>query len=1176
MSEHLSDPTVRCCTFDDLLRWRALNQPYQRAYTYLVDGETEEIYLSYAELDRHARAIGALLQRNGLSGQRALLLYPPGVEYIAALFGCLYAGVVAVPAYPPNPVQLNRTLPRLQAILNDAQPLAALTTTMVLSLVEGLSVPGADLKVLRWLATDNVSSSLAEEWREPAASRDTLAFLQYTSGSTSAPKGVMLTHGNLLHNSALIHRCFEHTPESQGVIWLPPYHDMGLIGGILQPLYGGFPVTLMSPLAFLQRPYRWLLAISRHRATTSGGPNFAYDLCVRKTTPEQRATLDLSSWEVAFNGSEPVRNETMERFATTFHPCGFRKEAFYPCYGLAEATLIVSGGAKAAPPVTRVVKGTGLEQNRAETAAIGHVDASTLVGCGRSLTDQQIVIADPETCCQCAPDEIGEIWVSGPSVAQGYWNRPDDTARTFQARLANTGEGPFLRTGDLGFLHEGELFVTGRLKDLIIIRGQNHYPQDIERSVEQSHPALRPGCGAAFSVEVGGEVRLVVVQEIRDNIADLNMAEIAQTIRQVVTEQHELQAYGVLLLPPRSIPKTSSGKIQRHACREAFLSDNLNVFAKSILDLSLTEAPSRQAEESFIRRALDTVDQPTTRRSLLTLYLQEQVACVLRLTPSQIDPQQPLNALGLDSLMAVEIRNNVEMGLGIVLPMSEFLQGASIAQIGDGILAQLAAPGDSRTDVLPIAAQEPEVEFPLSYGQRALWFLHQLAPESPAYNIAVPIRAESGLDVLALRRALQALVDRHPAWRTTFTVRQGELVQRVNEHVTAHFQEEDASSWSEALLNARLVEEAHRPFFLEQGPLLRVYLFRRSSQENVLLLVMHHIIADLWSLAVLVQELDLLYPAEKAGTQVSLPSLDLQYTDYVRWQAEMLSGSRGEHLWNYWRNQLAGELPVLDLPTDKPRPAIQTYCGASCAFEVTEGLTRQLKALARTEGATLYMVLLAAFQTLLYRYTGQEDILVGSPTTGRNRARLADVVGYFVNPVVLRADLSGKPAFSVFLKQVRQTVLAAFEHQDYPLTLLIERLQPKRDPSHPTLFQVMLVLQRTHLPPDKGVEALALGWSGAQMKLGDLSLKSIALEQQIAQFELTLLVAEVEERLIASLQYNTDLFETATINRMVRHFQTLLGSIVVNPDQQLAELPLLTQAERHHLLVEWNSTQVEY
>lgn len=573
-------PPQSASTLVEILRWRAVHQPQQRAFTFLTDGEAVEESVGYQELDRRARAVAVVLLEVAEKGDRVLLLYPAGLEFHAGFLGCLYAGMVAVPTYPPDPVRRARTLPRLQAIVADAQARVVLTTASILSIVDALFVQAPELENLRWLASDSIGSERAERWQDPSASGATLAFLQYTSGSTGMPKGVMLTHANLLHNQAVIAspRVCGHTEQSVWVSWLPLYHDMGMCGGLLQPLYGGFHAVILSPLAFLQRPVRWLQAISRYRANTSGGPNFAYDLCVRRTSNEQRATLDLSSWDFAFNGSEPVRDETLQRFADTFADCGFRREAFYPCYGLAEATLIVAGGHKASPPVTRTLNKAALDRGEVVEDLSGKQGSVTLVGCGQTIPDQKILIADPESLRQCAPHRIGEIWVSGPSVGQGYWQRPEETERSFRGFLADTGEGPFLRTGDLGFLSSDELVVTGRLKDLIIIRGRNHYPTDIERTAEGSHPTLRAGCSAAFSVDVSGEERLVLVQEL-DRHQDLELNEAIGAIRQQVTEQHDVEVYAVSLIKRGSIPKTSSGKVQHHACRELFLNGRLDLVA---------------------------------------------------------------------------------------------------------------------------------------------------------------------------------------------------------------------------------------------------------------------------------------------------------------------------------------------------------------------------------------------------------------------------------------------------------------------------------------------------------------------------------------------------------------------------------------------------------------------
>jgi len=541
-------------TWVDIIRNRAQHRPEQIVYTFLVDGHAQESRLTFGELDQRARAIGASLQRLLSPGDRALMLYPPGLDYITAFLGCLCADVVAVPAWPPHPVRLELTLPRLRSIVADVRPRIVLTDTAGLGLADVMTRNAPEFASLRWLATDSLDLEQAGEWRDRRASADSTALVQYTSGSIGSPKGVILTQGNLLHNSAILRDTLGLSAQTVTMIWLPPYHDMGLIGGLLQPLYVGFPVFTMSPLHFLQRPLRWLDAISRYRATTSAGPNFAYELCVRRTTAEQRASLDLRSWETAIVAAEPIHATTLERFASAFAPCGFRPTTFRPSYGLAEATLMVT---------SRVGPHT--------------VDGGTraLVSCGVPRPGQRMLIVDPESRVPRPPDVVGEIWVAGSSVARGYWNRPEETDATFGGRLATTGEGPFLRTGDLGFVRDGELFVTGRLKDLIIIRGRNHHPDDIEWTVARSHPSLRASCGAAFSIDSDGEEHLVVVQEIDRQNRRPDFDAIIDAIRCAVMESHDVRVASVLLVRAGQLPRTTSGKIQRFACRNGYLAGTL-------------------------------------------------------------------------------------------------------------------------------------------------------------------------------------------------------------------------------------------------------------------------------------------------------------------------------------------------------------------------------------------------------------------------------------------------------------------------------------------------------------------------------------------------------------------------------------------------------------------------
>lgn len=651
-------------TLIDLLRWRADQQPEQRIYSFLADGEAEKEFLTFAQLDLQARIISATLQEYGRRGDRALLIYPSGLEFVTAFFGCLYSGIIAVPVYPPSATRSDRTLTRFRSIAQNAQPTFILTTTTLATRVEGLLAQSPELAGVRVIVTDELPAGNGDLWRDPGVSSDSLAFLQYTSGSTGAPKGVMVTHANLFHNSALVKRYCQH-PEGRAhtVTWLPLYHDLGLIGGVLQPLYAGFESTILSPASFLQRPIRWLQAVSRYRATLSGGPNFAYDLCVRKITEEQKETLDLSSWEVAANGAEPVRAETLERFAEAFASCGFRREAFVPCYGMAEATLVISAGERLSFPGIWSFKARELEHNQAVEAAPGD-EANQQVSCGHPFEDElQAAIVDPDTLRQCSDGHIGEIWIKGSSVAQGYWGRPEETQKTFQAFIADTGAGPFLRTGDLGFFYNGHLFIAGRLKDLIIIRGSNHYPQDIEETVEKCHPAVHGGAGsgAVFSVEIDGEERLVVVQEVSRSYLRSDLTEVVAAIRQAVAEQHELQTYAVILLKTSSMHKTSSGKVQRHSVKQSFLAGELDAVCEWRLDLSDISTPVTMPETANTEESGAAAGPGV---EAIQSWLVAHLASLLKVNPRSVDVYAPFVSYGLDSAQAVGVAGDLEMWLG--------------------------------------------------------------------------------------------------------------------------------------------------------------------------------------------------------------------------------------------------------------------------------------------------------------------------------------------------------------------------------------------------------------------------------------------------------------------------------------------------------------------------------
>lgn len=556
-----------------LLERRAQTQPDDRAYLFLSDRGEEEAVLSFRRLHESALATAGQLSERLRVGDRALLVFPPGVEFMVAFFGCLIAGVIAVPMMPPR---RQSTRDSSAAIVADSAPAIVLTTAALAG--------RTDLRErfeLDWIAVDPTSTGPRSANPQQPKPQD-IAFLQYTSGSTSDPKGVAVSHGNLLANLEMIRVSLGNAKHSTYVNWVPLYHDMGLILNALEALYVGAPCVLMAPNAFMQRPLNWLRAIHHYRAEVACSPNFGYDLCVSRYRADQMEGIDLSSWKVALNGAEPVHADTIRRFAETFAGHGFDPRAAFPAYGMAEATLLISGNARGAGHVTREVDRAALQAHRVMAPA-DPADAQRLVGCGRALAGERIAIVDPDSRRRLPPDHVGEVWVNGPNVAGAYWRNAEATLTHLHARVDGEDDGAnWLRTGDLGFLDEdGELFITGRIKDLVIVRGVNHYPQDIEHTVQRQHPALRQNCGAAFSVpDERGDEMLVIVQEIeRTERHRIDAAGIKGQIRESLAEQHELSARHIVLIRPGGLPKTTSGKIQRRRARQLWLEQDFEDLA---------------------------------------------------------------------------------------------------------------------------------------------------------------------------------------------------------------------------------------------------------------------------------------------------------------------------------------------------------------------------------------------------------------------------------------------------------------------------------------------------------------------------------------------------------------------------------------------------------------------
>ncbi|MFV3405990.1 non-ribosomal peptide synthetase [Pseudomonas sp. NY15463] len=1097
------------------LAQRAARTPERIALRFLADAPGEQAVLSYRDLDLRARTIAAALQACAGFGERAVLLFPSGPDYVAAFFGCLYAGVIAVPAYPPESARQHHQQ-RLLSIIDDAEPRLLLTVEALRETLQGLdALAGDDAPAL--LAVDRLEPALAEQWQAPTLTGDDIAFLQYTSGSTALPKGVQVSHGNLVANEQLIRHGFgiDLNPDDVIVSWLPLYHDMGLIGGLLQPIFSGVPCVLMSPGYFLARPQRWLQAISDYRGTISGGPDFAYRLCSERVSEAAMAGLDLSHWRVAYSGSEPIRQDSLDTFADKFAACGFDAGSFFASYGLAEATLFVSGSRRGQGIAALELDAAAFAANRAEPG-----QGSVLMSCGYPQPDHPVRIVEPQQLVVLGDNQVGEIWSAGPSVARGYWRNPEASARTFVQMDGQT----WLRTGDLGFMRDGEVFVTGRLKDMLIVRGQNLYPQDLEKTLEREVDLLRKGRVAVFAVDDQGEEGIGIAVEISRNVQKAHAPNaLIDTLRRVIADACRQAPAVVLLLNPGALPKTSSGKLQRSACRLRMDDGSLDCYAR------FAAKPVAQAEHT-------QGDQLQARIAGLWCEL---------LKVQAVAADDHFLLLGGNSIVATQVTARLADELGIPLSLRTLFEAPTLAEYSAAVAAILAE-GSSAVGV--IAHQARDQALPQSLAQNRLWLLWQLEPQSAAYNIPAGLHLRGELDEAALQACFQALVERHESLRTLFDEIDGQAVQRILPNLSFSLRHLDLEGHSPAEVSARREDEAQQPFDLRQGPLLRVTLVRLDDEEHQLWVTLHHIIADGWSLNILLDEFARLYAAP--GQVVQLPELPLGYADHGQWQRQWLADGQSARQLAYWKDKLGDTLPVLDLCTDQPRASQQHTRAARHHVRVPSALSTALNGLARDQQATLFMVLLAGWQALLHRYTGQGDIRVGVPNANRPRLETQGMVGFFINTQVLRAELDGRLPFEQLLAQVRQTTLEAQAHQDLPFEQLLEALPQAREQG---LFQVMFNHQQRDL--------------SALRRLPGLLAEELPWHSREAKFDLQLHSEEDHQgRLTLAFDYAAGLFEASTVKRLAAHLLALLEQVCAQPQLPLGQVRLLEAQEQAQLL----------
>ncbi|MCX4820788.1 amino acid adenylation domain-containing protein [Streptomyces sp. NBC_01142] len=1087
--------------------------------------------LTFGQVDDRSRAVAGVLQQRLGPGDRVLIIIPTAPEFVPAFLGCLAAGVIAVPL--PLPVDESST----QRVLNVAKDCSA---TAVLSMSPVRQYLG-DTPFMQqldpsiaWIDVDLVDEGESSGWSQCGIAPEDVAFLQYTSGSTKAPRGVVVSHGSLMHNEAAIQKCFGVTPDSTSVSWLPLHHDMGLIGGLLQPLYTGSRAVILDPLSFLQRPASWLEAISEEKAQISGGPNFAYDLCVRKITEEEKARLDLSSWRLAFNGAAPVSPRSLRSFTETFGEVGFRSPTHTPCYGLAEVTLLVASAEATVDCESRSFSVESLEQGLAleEKAP----DAGRELVSYRLLEHASVRVVDPGDRRPLAEGHIGEIWVDSDSNGSGYWGDSAGSLSAFGATVAGDESATYVRTGDLGFLHRGRLHVTGRMKDLVIHRGRNLHPEDLEVDVAASSPSLRPGCGAIFSVDGDGEEAMVVCQEVRTGTPQEQYPELVRGIREVLSRRYGVSARTIALVPAGAIIKTSSGKVQRYTARTKFLADTLPVLWSETSDAG-PDGTVRMSDliSAHTFQEADGADRIDLLTRAIRAYLQQVLGA-----DEPLDEWASPTSLGVDSLTAVQLQHEIENLLGVRLRPSLVLRAESIAELAETALEHTARP----TSPAPGPGRE---DYELTETQRALWFLQRTSPDSYAYNVTRAFSLTGDVDIERLSAALNAVVRRHANLRLSLRTVDGSPTAHVEPEWDVRPEIVDARSWTEDQVQDWIADLATRPFVLEQDRLIRAAVVRREDC-HLLVLSLHHIVCDLTSLAIILGQFKEAYGPAPVRDESEDPGLSPSALERAA------LADRGEELTAYWKEQLAGDLPVLELPSSTRS---RGHAGATASFEGSRELLSALTRIARDEGLTLHNVLLASFQVLLHRVSGQSDVVVGVPVAGRTHQELASHVGYLVNVLPIRSGFGSGIGFGEFASTAHQRMLDALDHQDLPFPVMTQQINPDRTAGAPPIFQAMFSHYSAALPGGRSVAGAVLGDPSSVLDLDGVTLRGYAVPDPTAQSDISLNVAEFHDSLHFGLQFDTALVPRAQAEQFMVAYKALLSAVAADPQADVARLPLV-------------------
>ena len=1137
-----------------MLRMRAGPAGGRTAVAFLRHDLEVEERLTFTQLLHQSLRVAQHLMQHTRQGDRVLLALAPGLDFVRAFWGCVLSGRIAVPVPDSDALRQRHAAARLQTIITDAD------ASLVLS--HRARCAQAEQAAHAWHAIEDATlSDPAKPADLPRLDPQGVVYLQYTSGSTSAPKGVVLTHAQVLAQCVQARRAMGMGRDSRTLCWLPHYHDYGLVSGLLWPMAAGGTSYLMSPLTFLRDPLRWLQAVARFRITHTGAPNFAFAACAKAIESGARLHGRLDSLQWLTCGAEPIHAPTIERFLRLTVPHGLRPSAFRAGYGMAETVLSITVPVRAGGlRVLRCDPRSLTDGHAVHVNSQGSEHARILVACGSPAPTMTVRVVDPESREPLPAGQVGELWVRGPFVGSGYWRRPQESSATFEAHTS-AAEGPFLRTGDLGFIDRGQIYITGRLKDLIIVRGRNHHPQDIEWTVQHSAPAVRSGRGCAFAVDGPDGEALVIVQELerRHGVQDFGL--LCNSIREAVSAEHGIVPSVIVLVRAGAVPVTSSGKVQRAACKQLYLSGLL---------VAVHQESRESPDLHTVGAEIELTPQPLTKdlrpsgmppsAAACKDYLRALVAQLTDRPSDEIDDRLSLFGCGLDSLAVFQMLRSVENWLGRPLDPARFLTARSVEALAADLAEQARFAHPSTVAACETTGPPPETAI-LSPAQQGMWVLDRLRPPG-TYHLAVSLLVSGTLDTAALERCLERIVDRHRVLRTSIAQHGEALEVRVGApgRVSVEVIEVPQARLEDAALVARMQADACEPFPFDGTPLLRARLYRDAAERSVLLLVTHHLVFDGWSFDLLLAELAEFSEQERTGVRFDRPEAT-GYDEYALEHHRLLDGPEGERLLEYWRGKLAAFEPLELLP-DRPPPAHPGCRAEHHRLRLSAPLLERVRQLSLRLQTTPYVVMLAAFKAVLARYTGQDDIAVGSPSACRLHARHEKTVGYFSNTLVLRTTLDGDPSFEALVGRVNETTVEAHAHQAYPSDRLVAALGLPRVPGRNPLYPVVFAWRQ------RGVsEVLRLPGACAQVRPFTLG---------IARTDLWVECTQTHSGVELEYEYSADLFDAETIHNLARHHITLLKAALAAPETPLSRLPLLSKPELERLLHTWNDTHRHY